>query len=145
MEVKRMCLAKQLGKLSDYSLLPLRLALGSVFIVHGAQKIFTFGVSKVAGMFPQFGAAAIVVAWLVSLGELLGGIAILTGAGTRIGAISVAIIMAGAIGLVHFKNGFSGQGGYEFQLSLLLMAVTLAITGAGKVLNLEKKILKKEL
>jgi uncharacterized membrane protein YphA (DoxX/SURF4 family) len=39
--------------------------------------------------------------------------------------------MAVAIWKVHFKNGFTGQGGYEFPLALVTIAFALICFGAG--------------
>jgi len=79
------------------------------------------------------------VGYSISLGELLGGLGILFGCLTRLAALGPAVIMGGAIYLVHFKNGFflnhhlePGVGhGMEFALVLLLMALSLVFTGAG--------------
>ena len=140
-----MCLAKWVKGVKDYSVLPLRLALGSVFIAHGYQKLTSIGVANFAGMLSPLGGAALLFAWIVTLIELLGGIAVLVGFGTRYAAAGIAAVMIGAISIVHLPNGFLGQGGYEFPLTLLLVALTLVVIGAGKVLNLETKLLRKEL
>src|SRR5262249_13551988 len=73
--------------------------------------------------------AQLAVAW----GELLGGIALLLGAFTRLAALGMIIIQAGAILLVTGPRGFSylGGRGYEFNVALLAMCVALLILGAG--------------
>jgi putative oxidoreductase len=64
---------------------------------------------------------------------------LLIGLLTRFTALSIGIIMAGAISLVHWPNGFfmnwSGkqQGeGYEYHLLVLAICAVLLFTGAGK-------------
>jgi putative oxidoreductase len=76
----------------------------------------------------------LVLAWLVALGELAAGVLLLLGGFlkdwmTRLGALLVIAIMIGAIALVHWKNGWSGEGGMEFQVVMLLVALYLLIKG----------------
>ncbi|CAN5230718.1 hypothetical protein BH24PSE2_BH24PSE2_17920 [soil metagenome] len=106
----------------------LRIALASVFLYHGFGKIPPDGFATGMG-FPLF------LAWLVMLAELGCGILVLVGAFlrdwmTRLGALLGIIIMLGAIFLVHLPNGWNAsEGGMEFQVVLLLVAVYLLIKG----------------
>jgi uncharacterized membrane protein YphA (DoxX/SURF4 family) len=69
---------------------------------------------------------------LVGLAQVAGGLAILIGLLTRIGAICVAIVMLGAIFLVHLPHGFDiSQGGFEYALTQLLIAIALILVGLG--------------
>lgn len=119
-----------------WATVPLRLALGVIFIAHGAQKVFgAFGgrgfnafISGAAplGLWPSWfwmGSAA--------LGELIGGVLVLLGLFTRVGAGTIAIIMIVAIFGVHSKAFFLTQGGMEFALANLAMALTLLYLGGG--------------
>jgi len=116
----------------DVALFVLRLAIGAVFLFHGSQKLFTLGVPAVTGGFTQFGVPmANVTAPLVSVVEFLAGIAVLTGAFTRVAAAMLAADMVGAMVFVHGKNGFSLPNGYEFVLTLCCICLALTITGAG--------------
>lgn len=117
-------------------LLALRVGLGCVMIVHGAQKLFgMFGGGGLEGTtqffasigIPMAGAAAL----LVGLVEFFGGIAVIVGAWTHIAALLLAIDMLVAIITVHLPNGFSGEGGYEFTFVLFLVAMTLFFVGPG--------------
>lgn len=118
----------------DLGLLLLRLVLGTVFIAHGAQKIFVFGFDGLAAGFAQSGIPmAGIAAPLVALGELFGGIALVLGLLTRVAAAGLAAIMVGALFFVHLSAGFFLPAGYEFVLMLMLVAASLAITGGGAV------------
>ncbi len=107
----------------------LRLSLAATFIVHGLAKFPPDGFSQAMSM-------PLVVGWLVALGEVGAGIALIAGAAlsrdilTRIGGLLVIIIMIGAIFLVHLPNGFNVQnGGFEFQLLMLVTGLYFLARG----------------
>src|SRR2546428_11013927 len=68
---------------ANWGLVPLRLVVGLVFIVHGGQKLFVFGLGGAAGFMAKVGipwpflAAVVVIAV-----EILGGLALLPWLGT---------------------------------------------------------------
>lgn len=110
----------------------LRAVLGIIFVAHGGQKLFVFGVDGVAAGFAQMGVPmAGATAMIVSLIEFLGGLAILAGLGTRIAAGLVVFVMAGAIAFAHLPQGFFNPGGVEFPLMLMTAALTLVVAGSG--------------
>ena len=114
------------------ALLVLRLALGSIFIAHGGQKLFVYGFEGIAGGFAQMGIpAANVMGPFVGFVEFLGGVAIVLGLLTRLASLGLAITMLVAIFAVHLSAGFFAPDGFEFPLSLLAIALSLLITGAG--------------
>jgi putative oxidoreductase len=117
----------------DEVYLLLRVVTGFAFVYHGAAKVFgEMGVTGFAGMLEGLPFSTL-LAYLVSYGELLGGIALILGLFTHwVGKIYV-IIMLGAIFLVHFKNGYNiMDGGYEYQLLLLVLGMFYMTHGAGK-------------
>jgi uncharacterized membrane protein YphA (DoxX/SURF4 family) len=79
----------------------------------------------------DFAAIQIAVAW----GELFGGVALAFGFLTRLAALGLLIIQAGAIYTVTLQRGFSPQegGGYEYNLALVAMCVSLFCWGAGNL------------
>ncbi|MEB3221675.1 MAG: DoxX family protein [Candidatus Sericytochromatia bacterium] len=116
----------------DLALLSVRAGLAAVFIFHGGQKLFgLFGGQGMAQLVQNLGP---VLGYLVAIGEFFGGLGLLVGFLSRFSAASLVVIMAGAIALVHGKNGFSAQGGgYEYNLALLTMALAILLAGPGRI------------
>ena len=118
----------------DTGLLILRLVVGALFIAHGTQKIFVFGLAGVSSGFAHMGVPmAGVTAPFIALLELLGGVALVIGLLTRLASLGLFFDMLGAIGFVHFKNGFFMPNGYEFALTLAAVTFALVLTGAGSI------------
>jgi len=125
----------------DSALLIIRIASALAFLYHGAGVLFgAFGGPGAAG-FAGFTHTSLTVAYLVGLAQFCGGLAMLTGIFARIGALCIAIVMVGAIQMVHWKNGFDiGRGGMEYALTQLLIAIAVLFAGAGKFSLAPKKI-----
>ena len=119
---------------ADLSLLVLRLATGIVFLMHGYQKVFTYGFASVGDAFSKMGIPmGTVMGPAIGLLELLGGIALIIGLGTRIVALLLACDMLGAFTLVHMKNGFFLPAGFEFVFVLFAVSLALAFAGGGEM------------
>ncbi len=111
-----------------YAPLLIRIGLAAVFIVHGWDKLMDISgttgfLGKVGVPFPS------VTAWLVTLFEFVGGLLVLVGWRTKLGATAIAIVMVGAIITVKFSQGFAG--GWEKDFVLFLMAISLLFSGPG--------------
>lgn len=116
----------------DAGLAILRITTGTVFLAHGAQKLFQYGLAGVSSSFTQAGVPLpAITAPLVSGLEFFGGIALIAGLLTRLVGLGLTIDMLGAIFLVHLAGGFFMPKGVEFALILGAAAATLALTGAG--------------
>ena len=110
----------------------LRLVLAAVFIFHGRAMISEdWGMNwdqAREGHEPLPKAAQAAVAW----GQLLGGAAMALGFLTRLAAVGLIGIMAGAIATVHWPHGFNiVEGGYEYNVVLIGICVVLLLTGSG--------------
>jgi putative oxidoreductase len=119
---------KLLDSLAPHVHWGLRLSVAATFLYHGAGKLPADGFAAAMNM-------PLIVAWAVAIGELLAGVCLIVGAFsrdavTRLGGLIVIVIMIGAIGLVHAKNGFSASdGGFEFQLLLLVTGLYFLARG----------------
>lgn len=110
----------------------LRVVVGAVFVAHGAQKLFGFGIAGLTDAFTKMGVPIpVVVAPLNIAVELVGGIALIIGLLARWAALALAIDMLGAILIVHIKNGFFLPMGLEYVLTLCAACVTIALAGPG--------------
>ena len=118
---------------APYAALLLRVSLGVLFLAHGLLlKVFTFTIPGTVGYFQSLGYPGF-FAYLVILGEIGGGLALILGAYTRTIALLLIPLMIGAT-LQHTGNGwvFSGKGGgWEFPVFWTAMLVVQALLGDG--------------
>lgn len=116
---------------------PLRLALAAVFIGHGAQKVLGVwggpGFSKFISLPAPY--AFMKPSWLwmgaAAVSELVGGVLLLLGLLTRVGAFFLTCTMLVAVVGVHWPAFFASNKGIEYPLSLLAMSLALLISGGG--------------
>ncbi len=118
----------------DAALLVARLLLGIVLVVHGWQKVVTYGLAGTAEAFAGMGVPlAPVSAAYAGIVELVGGALILLGAATAVVGVLVVLDMVGAALLVHVGNGvIVTEGGWELVGMIGALALVLAAVGAGR-------------
>jgi putative oxidoreductase len=117
----------------NLELLIMRLACSLPFLYHGCAILFGAFGGPGPQNFAAFMKMPVIVGYLVGLAQVAGGIAILTGALLRVGAVCVIVVMLGAIFLVHLPNGYDiGHGGLEYALTQMLLALGLLFAGPGK-------------
>lgn len=124
---------------AGYGMTALRVGVGTVFIAHGAQKLFgIFGGAGLTGT-TKFMASlglepAFLMALLAGLGEFGGGLLLLLGLATRLGAALTTIVSLIAMLSVHISKGFfMSSGGIEFTLVLLMASIALLVEGSGEL------------
>lgn len=120
-----------LDRLQPLALLVLRLVLGAVMIAHGSRKVFG-GLHHHVQFVSSLGLPGW-LAYLSALAEFGGGILLVIGLCTRCAALAVLIDLVVAIWKVHWKNGFTATGGYEFPLALSAIAFALIFFSAGPI------------
>lgn len=121
-----------MNRTNDAGLAILRIGVGGVFVAHGLQKLFVFGLAGLSDFMAQAGLPFPALSALaVTATELLGGLALVAGFQTRLAALPLAFAMLVAALAVHLKAGFFLPDGIEYVLVLFLASVTLALTGPG--------------
>lgn len=116
----------------------LRLGAGVTFAAYGAQKLFGwfggYGLTATGQWMESIGLApGFIMALGAGSAEFFGGLLLIVGLLTRPAAIALAITMLVAIVTVHLPNGlFMANNGYAFGLALLVISISLAVSGAGK-------------
>ena len=118
-------------------MVPLRLALGAAFIGHGAQKVLgSFGgpgFAKFTSFPTPFPFMKPAWMWMgaAALSELVGGILVLLGLFTRVGAFLIVCVMLTVIFGFQWPKFFAPEG-MELALAFLGMALALLIGGGGQ-------------
>jgi len=116
----------------DAALLIIRVVLGIIMLYHGWPKLTNLG--GTIEMFTGIGVPIPPLAATFSMvAEVGGGILLLLGVLTDIAGLLFAIDILGAIVFYHAKNGFAVMdGGVEWPLALLAMALGIALAGPGR-------------
>ncbi len=126
---------------ADCALIAARIALAWIFIYHGSRRLFGWfdgpGIhasglyfANTAHLHP--GEFFAVVGGIIEFG---GGIALALGLLSRLAGAAIFVDMMMAIVTVTWANGINatgGKSGYELNLSLGVLALVIAIFGAGR-------------
>jgi len=121
-----------LHQFSDIALLILRLTLGTIFLLHGLPKRGLWSAQPSA----QLPASMLRNLRILSIAEPAGALGLIFGFLTQLAGLGLVIVMVGAITFlrtkVHRKFKEENAPGWEFEFLLLVVALALAILGAGK-------------
>ncbi|MBU9412449.1 DoxX family protein [Burkholderia multivorans] len=119
-------------RLNDFAATLLRVALGVLYLAHVAQKVFVFTLPGTAQFFASIGLPGW-LAYLTTLVELVGGLALLAGVRVRLAALVLLPFMLGAVS-AHLPNGWSfgaPHGGWEYPAFWAVTLVVQALLGGG--------------
>ncbi|HEX8508380.1 MAG TPA: DoxX family protein [Propionibacteriaceae bacterium] len=133
-------MAQFLQVVRDLVLLVARVGLGGILIAHGWRRWQQQGIQQQIDYVSQFGTPyPSVVAWGAILLELVGGIFLIVGALTPLVALAV---LAEQVLIVCYTSWYKGpylqnvqgayQGGYEYTVTLGLLALVFLVFGAGR-------------
>jgi putative oxidoreductase len=127
---------------SAWTLLPLRLVVGSGFLLHGWAKLDR-GPAKFASLLEFIGAPyPLPTAWMVTSVEVLGGVFVIIGLLVAIVSVPLIASMLVAMFTLHIHYGFSsvntigltpsgpefGPPGYEINLLYIAALIALALS-----------------
>jgi putative oxidoreductase len=118
------------GSSVDLPSLILRLAIGTLFIVHGYPKLTAAQRAQGGAWMKSMGMPAAMIPF-AGVVEFFGGLALILGILTPIVAALSALWMLSTTWLVTTKAKKKYVGGYEIDITLFLAALTLALLGSG--------------
>jgi putative oxidoreductase len=121
-----------------WAALPLELVAGVIFFAHGLQKLMDPSGFATKAMIPM-GLPGF-MAYVVIAAEFGGGLLLLTGLLVRLGALGHISVMAVAVLSVHWSNGLTGPGGFEYPLTLLAVSLSLLLVGPDP-LSIDRNVL----
>lgn len=142
----------------EWAALPLRLIVGFGFMAHGWAKLSRGPAEGFGKLLGQIGVPLPeLTAWVVTLLELFGGLAIFTGAFVTLVSVPLIVIMFVAMFTVHLQYGFSsiattgltpegptfGPPGIEVNLLYIASMLAIMIIGAGP-LSVDRLLSRKE-
>jgi len=117
---------------APYAALVLRLSLGTMFVAHALLKLFVFTLPGTAQFFQSMGLPG-PLAYAVFAAELVGGLLLIAGVGTRWVAAALVPVLLGAT-WAHAGNGWlfsAPNGGWEYPAFLTVATVVQALLGNG--------------
>lgn len=118
---------------ADVGVTLFRIALGAIFMWHGYDK-FERGIPAITGFMTSLGLPfPQLMAYLLTYGELIGGLLLILGALTVWVSAMHLVIAIVAFFTVHMSKGFSvSDGGYEFIMLLGAGALYFLTNGPGR-------------
>ena len=111
----------------------LRLAVASVFVIHGIARASLGIVDDFGGFFAAHGLpAGVALAWGVTVIEIAGGLALAAGVAVRPLVVWFAIQILAGIALIHGQVGWfvvgAGRNGAEYSALIVVCLIVVAMT-----------------
>ena len=105
-----------------------RITVGLIFIMHSLGKFDPgfLGFLEKLELPPE-------MQFPIALAEFVPGVLLILGGLTRISAIILSIVMLGAIFVVKGAEKFTGQGGTELDILLLVISLVIIVIGPGRI------------
>ncbi|MGC5328027.1 DoxX family protein [Brevibacillus sp. SYSU BS000544] len=129
------------GRVTDFANAILRISVGFIFAAHGVFK-YSWGMGNLADWLAQQGFPLPGVTAPVLTGvELLGGLLLMLGVGTRYISAIFSCILLVALFKVKLSVGFiaTNATGYEFDFILLVVSLFISLTGESTLDKAMKK------
>lgn len=120
------------ARTAPYAAFTLRIALGAMFIAHALLKVFVFTLPGTVQFFESIGLPGM-LAYVTIGAELVGGVMLILGIGTRWVAALLIPVLLGAT-WAHASNGWlftAPNGGWEYPAFLTVAALAQALLGSG--------------
>jgi putative oxidoreductase len=118
---------------ADVAAFLLRVSMGLLFLAHAGLKLFVFTPAGTAGFFEGLGLPGL-LAYVVIIAELAGGVALVLGVWTRTVSLALLPILLGSIYTPHGAAGFffsNEGGGWEFPAFWAVALLVQALLGNG--------------
>lgn len=112
----------------DITQFGIRIVIGSIFISHSLGKFQP----DFAGFLGQMG-MPLEMQIPIALAELIPGVLLIIGGLTRISSSLLSIVILGAIFVAKGAASFSGRGGVEFEILILVGCLSIIVLGPGRI------------
>ena len=120
------------NRTAPYAAFTLRVALGLMFIAHALLKYLVFTLPGTVKFFESIGLPG-PLAYFTFAAELVGGLLLVAGVGTRWVAAALVPVLLGAT-WAHAGNGWlftAPNGGWEYPAFLTVSSIVVALLGDG--------------
>ena len=120
------------SRTAPYAALLLRLSLGTMFVAHALLKLLVFTLPGTAQFFQSLGLPG-VFGYATFAAELIGGVLLILGVGSRWVAVALVPILLGAT-WAHAGNGWlfsAANGGWEYPAFWTVTLIVQALLGDG--------------
>jgi putative oxidoreductase len=120
-----------------YALSMIRILAAATMIIHGGARLYAGGVVPFGGFLEMQGfPIPVYLAWGITIFEIAGGVALLTGFCVRVSALIFAAQLLMGIALVHWREGWFvvglGRNGMEYSVLLIICFIAVAFGATGK-------------